>query len=188
MNDTYKTQHKPVTNSDKVKFHQGYFIPKNPEKWLTSQNIYRSSWEFKFLTWMDNNPRVVRAASEPCAVKYKNPVSNIKWCVENNLDPKNPANWKVCNYYTDMWMEMLQNDGTVKKIFVEIKPYDQTQPPKPINESASLKEKKAFNRAAETFLVNQAKWTEAAKYFQSMGASFIIVTEKTLSKMGLLND
>ena len=87
-----------------------------------------------------------------------------------------------------MWMEMLQNDGTVKKIFVEIKPYDQTQPPKPINESASLKEKKAFNRAAETFLVNQAKWVAAEAEFKSKGASFLIVTEKTLAKLGLMND
>lgn len=52
--------------------------------------------------------------------------------------------------------------------------------PKPLREGASLKEHKAFNREAETYLVNQAKWEAAAKEFNARGAEFMVVTEKTL--------
>lgn len=185
LNSNYKKAHKPV-GEEKSKFHQGYFYPKNPEKCVTQDNIYRSSWEAYFMDWLDRNDNVVRWGSEPIAIKYKNPVSNLKYCKEHSLNPKDPNNWKIANYMVDFWMEVKQNDGSVKKIFVEVKPYSQTQAPKPLNEGASLKEHRAYNRAAETYLVNCAKWKAALKYFRERGCEFIIVTEKTLGSLGLL--
>ena len=183
----YKRQNRP-NMSDKAKFHQGYFIPSNPDKWVTKEIIYRSSWELGFCQWADRNPNVIRVASEPCAVKYLNPVSNLAYCKDNNLDPKNPHNWKMANYYTDFWMEVKGKDGGIKKIFIEIKPYEQTQKPQPINEGAKLKEMRAYNRTAETYLVNMAKWDAAKKYFNARGCDFAVFTERTLSKLGILID
>jgi len=34
MNDQYKRTHAP-RKSENVKYHQGYYIPEHPEKWLT---------------------------------------------------------------------------------------------------------------------------------------------------------
>lgn len=187
MNDQYKRTHTPK-KSEKVKYHQGYYIPEHPEKWLTQDVIYRSSWEFLFCRWCDQNPSVLKVASEPIGIKYLDPTGNLEYCMKHNLDPNNPQHWKVRTYYTDFWIEIADEtkpDGK-KRIFIEIKPYDQTQCPKPLTESASLKEHKAYNRAAQTFLVNQSKWTAAKKYFEERGAEFMVVTERTLQQLGLL--
>lgn len=187
MNDLYKLQHAPK-RSEKLKFHQGYYTPVNKEKCLTAQNVFRSSWEFHFMRWCDENPSVLMWASEPLPIKYLDPVGNMKYCMEQGLNPNDPHNWKVRTYYTDFWIEVADNtkpDGK-RRIFIEVKPYDQTQQPKPLSESASLKEHKAFNKAAETYLTNQAKWTAAKKYCEERGAEFMVITEKTLQKMGLL--
>ena len=108
--------------------------------------------------------------------------------MEHHLDPNNPGNWKPRTYYTDFWIEVSDDtkpDGR-KRIFIEIKPYDQTQCPKPLSESATLKDHKAYNKAAQTYLTNQAKWTAAKKYFEERGAEFMVLTERTLSQLGLM--
>ena len=187
MNDQYKRTHTPK-KSEKVKYHQGYYIPEHPEKWLTKDNIYRSSWEFLFCKWADQNPSVLKVASEPIGIKYLDPTGNLEYCMKHNLDPNNPQNWKVRQYYTDFWIEIADEtkpDGK-KRIFIEIKPYDQTQCPKPLTESATLKEHKAYNRAAQTYLTNISKWQSAREYFRSRGAEFMVITERTLQQLGLL--
>lgn len=187
MNDLYKRQHTPK-RGEKIKFHQGYFIPKHPEKWLTQDIIYRSSWEFAFCRWADENPLILKVASEPIGVKYLDPVGNLEYCMQHNLDPNNPGNWKARIYYTDFWIEMKDDtkpDGK-KRIFIEIKPFNQTQCPKPLTESATLKDHKAYNKAAQTYLQNSAKWSAAKRYFEERGAEFLVITERTLSQLGLI--
>ena len=187
INQQYKQRHRPI-NSEKVKYHQGYYIPKHPEKWLTQEVIYRSGWEYAFCRWCDDNPQILKVASEPIGIPYLDPVANLEYCMQHHLDPNNPGNWREKKYYTDFWIEIADEtkpDGK-KRIFIEIKPYDQTQCPKPLTESATLKEHKAYNRAAQTFLVNQSKWTAAKKYFEERGAEFMVVTERTLQQLGLL--
>lgn len=187
MNDLYKLQHAPK-RSEKLKFHQGYYTPVNKEKCLTAQNVFRSSWEFQFMRWCDMNPEILFWASEPLPIPYLDPVGNLKYCMENGLNPNDPHNWKRRTYYTDFWIE--QNDPTApdgkRRTFIEIKPFSQTQPPTPLNESATLKEHKKYNNEAQTYLTNQAKWTAAKKYCEDRGALFKVITEKTLKKMGLL--
>lgn len=185
ITNNYKKFHKPISE-DKSKFHQGYFIPKNPSKCLSKENIYRSSWELRVFDYFDRNPNIIQWASEPIAVPYKNPISNLKYCKLNGLNPKDPNNWKIANYYPDIWFSLKLKDNSIKKYFGEIKPYSQCLKPKPILESASLKEHKAYNRAAETYLVNIEKWKAAISYFRKRGCEFIIITEKTLEKIGLL--
>lgn len=185
MANNYKNRNKPNL-SESSKWSQGYFYPTNREKCLSSVNIYRSSWEESFMKWCDRNPSVVRWASEPIGVKYKNPVGNLEYCKKNNLNPKDPRNWKVSTYYTDFWIEIKSKDGSVKKVFIEIKPYSQTVQPDPIAASAPLKEQKSYCRAAETFLMNKAKWEAAKKYFNDRGAEFSVFTEHTLERLGCL--
>ena len=187
MNDQYKRTHTPK-KSENVKYHQGYYIPEHPEKWLTKEIIYRSSWEFLFCKWADQNPSVLKVASEPIGIKYLDPTGNLEYCMKHNLDMNNPQNWKPRTYYTDFWIEIADEtkpDGK-KRIFIEIKPYDQTQCPKPLTESATLKEHKAYNKAAQTYLTNISKWQSAKKYFEERGAEFMVVTERTLQQLGLL--
>lgn len=138
------------------------------------------------MIYLDDNPLVVRWASEPVPVQYLNPITNLEYCKKNGLNTKDPKNWKLSNYFTDFWMELKQSDGSVKKIFIEIKPHSQTQPPKTVNESAPLKEQKRFIKEAQTYAVNHAKWTAAKKYFNERGCDFVVFTERTLEKLGCL--
>ena len=41
---------------------QGYFRPQQPDRYMgdPSQIIYRSSWEYKFLKWLDSSPSVLK--------------------------------------------------------------------------------------------------------------------------------
>jgi hypothetical protein len=36
-------------------------------------------------------------------------------------------------------------------------------------------------------LVNQQKWSAAKKYFNERGADFMVITEKSLQKLGLMS-
>lgn len=189
LNEKYKHQHKPTTNSDKAKFKQGWYVPKlHPEKCLTKENIYRSSWELAFYDWCDRSDNVVRWASEPIGIQYKNPIANLDYCNKHHLNPQNPAYWKVCTYNVDVWIELLTPDGTnVRKIFIEIKPYAQTKPPEPLKPDANPKQIKAWNEQARTYMVNVAKWKAAEEYFKSKQCEFMIVTERTLKQWKLIH-
>ena len=178
MDDKYKLHHKPQKNS---RYYQGYFTPKNPDKWVTKINEYRSRWEFAFMDWCDRNEQILRVGSEPCSIQYRDPVANLEYCHKHNLDPNNPQNWKIRKYYVDMWIEFKTKNGNIRKIFIEIKPYKDTIKPEPLPPNAKLKEVNAYNRQMKIYLTNQAKW-KAAKYeFNKRGCEFQIFTEKELS-------
>lgn len=188
LNSTYKSKHKPLKEGQSH-YHQGYYTPtRHPEKCLSlGQNIYRSSWEMKFFDWCDRCDSVVRWAAEPISIPYLSPTANFDYCIKNHLDPKNSLFWKKQNYNVDVWIELSKKDGSgVRKIFIEIKPYAQTIQPVPPKPDAKLKEFKAYNRDAMTYLTNQAKWEAATKYFKERGCEFIVVTEHTLKKLGIL--
>ena len=96
------------------KYHQGYFHPKNPEKYIgNSENIvYRSSWELKFMQWCDRTPNVLKYGSEEFCIPYYNQVKQ-----------------KVCRYFPDFIIEVLENNGKTQKYVIEIKPKKQPVPP-----------------------------------------------------------
>lgn len=181
MNSSYKQWHKPLQEG-KSKTHQGYYKPKlNPQKCLTPVNIYRSGWEAKFFDWCDRTPSVIRWATEPIAIQYYHPTANLEYCVEHNLDPNDHRFQKISNYYVDVWIEVRvreNNEDVLKKIFIEIKPYNQSIPPTPLSPNAKLKEAKAYNKQAETYLINKAKWKAARAYCANIGCDFWVCTEK----------
>lgn len=182
LNEAYKRKNVPKLPG-KTKFHQGYFTPKHPEKCLTKVNIYRSSLEYNFLVYCDLNPNILRYASEPIQIPYKNPEKALK----QGLDPK--LFFTISNYMVDMWIECLGENGEKRKIFIEIKSYAETQQPvmpeskngKPV----SANKYKAFNKAAITYLKNKAKWESAEKFCKERGCEFMIITEKTLKRLGM---
>lgn len=104
---------KPQLNG---RYQQGYVNPKSCRKLFQSVSndkiIYRSSYEKKFIIWLENSPHVQRWASE---------------CIE--IDYFSTLDSKTHRYYPDYFVEMV--DGT--KMIVEIKPLNQTKPP--VNEN-----------------------------------------------------
>jgi hypothetical protein len=106
---------KQLKPSKKSRYNQGYINPTSCKKlfptMVKQEIIYRSSYEKKFITWLESNK----------SVKY--------WGSECLKIPYLYIDGKMHNYYPDYFIEMV--DGSC--IVVEIKPHNQTI--KPINEN-----------------------------------------------------
>jgi len=58
------------------KYHQGKYTIRNPQKYSgRGEPTFRSSWEYTFMNFCDDNPSVVAWASEPCKITYQNPLN-----------------------------------------------------------------------------------------------------------------
>lgn len=139
---------------------KGWFKPRNPEKYRGDPTniIYRSSWEFKFCTYLDDHKDVIQWSSEEFCIPYRSPIDG-----------------KVHRYFPDFWVKKRNREGVVDVMVVEIKPYYQTQPPK----VQTNKTKKYLNEV-KTWGINQAKWSAAHEFCLDRGWKFVTMTEKEL--------
>ena len=143
------------------KYLQGFYRPKNPEKYLGDVNniVFRSSYERKLFIWCDETPSVRKWASEEIIIKYFDPTTN-----------------RTRRYFPDVMFEVLDRDGKITKYLAEIKPERQTKPPNP----SPKKKTKTWLNENITYQKNLAKW-EAARHFCALnGLEFVMITEKQL--------
>lgn len=102
---------KQLKPSKSSRYTQGYVDPTTCKKLFEQVSnqriIYRSSYELKFITWLENNNKVKRWGSECFYIPY---------LYKDGTTHK---------YYPDYFVEMI--DGS--KLVIEIKPYNQTQKP-----------------------------------------------------------
>jgi hypothetical protein len=102
-------QMKPKKGSQ---YHQGIVDPKTCHKYAEGCKnepiIYRSGLELQFIHYCENNPNVLKWASEPIQIPYLSRLDN-----------------KQHNYYPDYIIENAK--GT--RCIVEVKPYNQTIKP-----------------------------------------------------------
>lgn len=134
-----------------MKFSQGLFTPTNPEKYIGRGSIkYRSSWELRFMNFLDTHPSVKQWASESISIKYENPVAK-----------------KVKSYVPDFFIIYEDASGNRKGELVEIKPHKETT-----LEAAGRSTKNQIQA-----VVNQAKWQAAKEFCNRNGISFRVITE-----------
>lgn len=138
-------------------YNQGIFKPRNPKKYKGDPTniVFRSSWELKFLIWLDGAPEVVSYSSEEMIVPYVCPTD---------------GRWH--RYFPDMVFTAKQADGSLKTFMVEIKPAAQTKPP-----TVQKKVTKKYINEVFTWGKNQAKWEAAKKYCDKKKWEFKILTE-----------
>lgn len=143
-----------------MKYYQGRFIPKNPEKYVGDANniIARSSWEFKLFKWLDENPTILKYASEEMFVPY--------------ISPKDG---QIHRYFPDVLIQYKDKDGNIKKAMIEVKPDAQTRAPK-----FKGRQTQRFLNETITYAVNQAKWESAKKWCEKNKFDFWIFTEYEL--------
>lgn len=135
----------------------GRFIPKNPGKYVgksIGRIFFRSSWELAFMKWLDSNNAVLRWGAEELAIPYVHPLDG-----------------RVHRYFPDMIVMYIDVTGQVKKEIIEIKPYKE-----------SVLTPKATPRDQQAFVINQAKWKFAADWAGRNGATFRVLTERTMFK------
>jgi len=152
-------------------YHQGYYVVKNPEKFLGNPQgvLYRSSWEFRFMFYLDMNPKIRKWNSEGLTIVWK--------------DMQNKSH----RYYPDFYYEMIdpKDPNIVEKVIVEIKPMRETQKPvRPVNET--LKALRNYEYGYKMYMKNKLKWGAALEYCQKRGYKFVLITEEHLKKAGIL--
>jgi hypothetical protein len=140
--------------------YSGKFNPKNPNKYLGDPtNIFwRSLWERRVMTHLDDNPNVVGWSSEEIIIPYLSPVDN-RWH----------------RYFPDFLVKSRNKQGLIETIIIEVKPSSQATAPK-----TQKRVTQRYITEVMTYGVNQAKWKAADEYCKDRNWKFIVVTEKEL--------
>jgi hypothetical protein len=139
--------------------YKGRFIPQNPSKYNgdASNIIWRSTWEFKVMQWLDLSENIIWWSSEELAIKYYNPIDN-----------------KIHRYFPDFIIKVKKKDGLLMTYVIEVKPEYQTKQP------VQKRKTKRFINESVTYIVNQSKWKAATEFCKDHGWEFKIITEKHL--------
>ena len=140
--------------------YKGRYTPKNPKKYRGNPHnvIYRSLWERKFMVYCDHSESIIEWGSEEVVIPYKSP-----W------------DGRIHRYFPDFYIKIKTNEGTTKKLIVEIKPKKQTKAPK----EPERKTKRYLNEV-RTWGVNSSKWRYATEWCKDYGMEFKILTEDDL--------
>ena len=115
---------------------------------------YRSSWEFTFMSFCDNNPAVINWVSEGVKIPYFNPVSG-----------KNTV------YVPDFIVVYMDANQRQHTELVEIKPSTQT----------TMESAKSY-RDKLSVAMNMAKWAAADAWARANNMRFRVVTEFDIFK------
>jgi hypothetical protein len=137
------------------KYANGKYTIKNPEKYIGKRApTYRSSWEFTFCAFCDNNPAVVNWASEAIQIPYRNPVSG-----------------KQTVYVPDFIIVYLDSKQKKHTELIEIKP----------SKEATMESAKSY-RDKLMVAINMAKWAAADNWARANNMRFRVVTEFDIFK------
>ena len=137
-----------------AKFARGKFAMKRPDKYVgTKSPTYRSSWEWSFMNFCDNNEHVLKWASEAIQIPYRDPLTN-----------------RQTVYVPDFFIQYVDANNRILTELVEIKPASQT-----ILERVG---KNKYNQAQ--FVKNQAKWAAATLWCRQQGIKFRILNENDI--------
>lgn len=162
---------KKPTKQDK--YHSGLFKPINSKKLMKVNQyggvIYRSSWEKRIFTYLDQSSNIIQWMSEGIEIPY--------FLVESKDGDYHKSPHR---YYPDIYYELKREDGSVSKVVAEIKPYKETiRPVSPKNPTA--KSLQNFEYAVKMYVKNLAKWESAIEWCKSKGYVFIIITEQSFN-------
>lgn len=136
------------------RFHQGYYKPKNPEKYIGREiPIFRSSIELKFFHFCDDNPNIIKWSSENVQIPYFDTITN-KWR----------------KYYVDNFVEIKEGNN-IKKYLIELKDIKATQ--KPISKKGKRKANLLYEQA--TYQTNMCKWQFAQKFCKEHNMEFLLL-------------
>ena len=140
--------------------YKGRYRPSNPKKYRgdSSNIIYRSLWERKFMVYCDNQSKILEWGSEEIALPYRSPIDN-----------------KVHRYYPDFYIKVKESNGKIKRYIIEIKPKKQTVEPK-----MKKRKTKGYIYEVYEYARNQAKWKAAEEFCKDRMWEFKVLTEDKL--------
>jgi hypothetical protein len=137
-----------------LRFAQGKFIPKNPEKYIgNSMPIFRSSWEWSFMRFCDLNESVQQWASESIKIPYRCPITD-----------------RATIYVPDFLIQYVDKANKIHVELIEIKPANQT-----LFEKVGRSKRNQIEYAR-----NLAKWSAAREFCKAKGIMFRVLNETDL--------
>ena len=141
-----------------AKFAQGRYTLKHPDKYVGRKTpLYRSSWEFAFMKFCDENPNVAKWASESIRIPYKNPLT-----VRHTI------------YVPDFFISYSDRKGKQRAELIEVKP-----------ENQSMRENVGKSRHNQAqYIQNMAKWEAARAWCKQKGLYFRVISEKDIFHQG----
>lgn len=141
-----------------MKFSQGIYKPKNPEKYIGNKlPVYRSSWELTFCMFCDNNPAVQEWANESVKIPYRDPLTG-----------------KPTVYVPDFLVSYVDKNQNRHVELIEIKPANQM-----LREKVG---KNPYNQAQ--YVKNVAKWAAAGAWCKRQGIKFRVINETDIFHNG----
>lgn len=136
-----------------AKYATGKFTVKNPAKYAGRRDpTYRSSWEFTFMLFCDNNPNVLQWASEPFMIPYRNPFTG-----------------KRTVYVPDFMIVYIDRNQKQHAEVIEVKPTREAR----MESARSVRDKASL-------ALNIAKWEAAHDWCRQQGIRFRVVTEQDI--------
>ena len=140
------------------KFARGKYEMKHPEKYVGNKvPTYRSSWEWSFMNFCDNNKSVQKWASEAIQIPYKDPLTG-----------------RQTVYVPDFFIQYMDKNSKMIVELIEIKPSSQQ-----IIERVG---KNKYNQLQ--YVKNQAKWQAANMWCKKQGIKFRVLNENDLFHQG----
>ena len=141
-----------------AKFAQGRYTLKHPDKYVGRKTpLYRSSWEFAFMKFCDENPNVAKWASESIRIPYKNPLTG-----------------RHTIYVPDFFIAYSDRKGKQRAELIEVKP-----------ENQSMRENVGKSRHNQAqYIQNRAKWEAARAWCKQKGLYFRVISEKDIFHQG----
>lgn len=120
--------------------------------------VYRSSWERKYMGYLDRNPAVLEWGSENIIIPYYNPIEK-----------------KTRRYFVDFYAKVKDKQGRIKQYIIEVKPSVQCKPP-----TRKKRITNKYKNDLRAYIRNQSKWKAARKWADNRGWEFVVLTEKEL--------
>lgn len=145
----------------KSRYKQGSYIPINKKKYIGNYPIiYRSSWEYMFMSWCDNNSNVAQWSSESLQIPYRL-----------------PGEQKDRIYNPDFTIKVKKDNGDIKQYIVEIKPKSEYLTPLVFEGYKTESKLKAFYKLQKAQYINKWKFMYATEYAKNRGVEFTVVNE-----------
>lgn len=140
---------------------KGKYSPVNYKKYKGDPTniIYRSSWELKFMRYLDLNENIIQWSSEEFCIPYKDPTTG-----------------KYRRYFPDFYIKYVDKNKKIVESVIEIKPKKQVIGP-PVNPKRRTK---GWIKEVYEYAKNQSKWDAAKEYCKDRLWEFKILTENEL--------
>lgn len=139
------------------RFANGIFVPKNAAKYVGNGSPrFRSSWEYSFFVFCDQNDHVLEWASEAISIKYRHPFTG-----------------KITNYIPDVFLRYRTKNNKICSELIEIKPRKQ-----------SLIEGRMSEKDRMIVAINHCKWAAAHAFAQKAGLVFRVLNEDHIFHQG----